>query len=165
MPILPRATMIALRYTQPFLFETIISYLQSPLSERNPNSGYGLIAATGLLYVTLTTSTTYYQHKTYQLVTKLRGSLVSLLYNRTLQSTSSSVDSEAPITLMSVDVDGFTMATPVFNEIWAAPIEIGIAVWLLKRQLGIVSLVPLGVALGTSISKSSMCETDLTELS
>jgi len=58
--ILPRLTLIAFCHTQPFLFETIISFARKPVSEHNLNDGYGLVAATGLLYLSLAISLTYY---------------------------------------------------------------------------------------------------------
>jgi hypothetical protein len=133
------------RYSQPFLFESIISFVQKPASERPRNNGYGLIAATGLLYLSLAISLTYYQHKTYQLVIRLRGALVSLLYTKTLTSPPQSLSKKAPVTLMSVDVDGITSAAPNAHEIWASPAEIGVAIWLLQRQIGVMCVVPLSI--------------------
>lgn len=146
-PVLPRLALMTFRYAQPFLFEAIISFVQKPASERIPNDGYGLIAATGLLYLILAVSLTYYQHKSYQLVTKLRGALVSILYAKTLASPPQSLSERAPVTLMSVDVDGITAAAPNAHEIWASPVEIGVAVWLLQRQIGVICIVPLSIVL------------------
>jgi ATP-binding cassette subfamily C (CFTR/MRP) protein 1 len=144
--VLPRTVLLALSYTQPFLFQAIIGHLDKPTESRDPNNGYGLIAATGLLYLSLTISKTYYQHKTYQLVTKVRGALVSMLYARTLESAPGTLSDRAPVTLMSVDVDGVTAVVPIYNEIWASTVEIGVAVYLLQRQVGVVWIVPFGVA-------------------
>lgn len=143
---IPRLVTLALSYTQPFLFQAIIGHLDIPYEKRDVNNGYGLIAATGLLYLLLAISKTYYQHKTYQLVTKVRGALVSMLYACTLDSAPASLTDRAPVTLMSVDVDGITNVVPMYNETWACAVEVGIAVYLLKRQLGIVWVVPFGVA-------------------
>ncbi|PSN69168.1 P-loop containing nucleoside triphosphate hydrolase protein [Corynespora cassiicola Philippines] len=144
-PIVPRLATAGFRYSQPFLFEAIISFLGQKASVRNPNHGYGLIAATALIYIGLTISLTYYQHKTYQLVTKLRGTLVSVLYAKTMASSSEGLKGCAPVTLMSVDVDGITSSAPVLHEVWASILEMGISIWLLQRQLGIVCVVPLAV--------------------
>ncbi|KAL5397860.1 hypothetical protein PMIN03_012833 [Paraphaeosphaeria minitans] len=144
--VVSRTVMLALSYTQPFLFQAIIAHLDEPSERRDLNVGYGLIAATGLLYSSLAISKTYYQHKTYQLVVKVRGTLVSMLYAHTLESAPGALNDRAPITLMSVDVDGVTDVVPVYNEIWAGTVEVGIAVYLLQRQLGVVWVVPFGVA-------------------
>jgi ATP-binding cassette subfamily C (CFTR/MRP) protein 1 len=146
-PVLPRLALMTFRYSQPFLFEAIVSFVQKPASERSQNNGYGLIAATGLLYLSLVISLTYYQHKTYQLVTRLRGSLVSLLYLKTLTSPPKGLSERASVTLMSVDVDGITSAAPNAHEVWASPVEIGVAVWLLQRQIGVICVVPLSIVI------------------
>ncbi|OAG04180.1 ABC transporter-like protein [Paraphaeosphaeria sporulosa] len=144
--VVPRTMMLALSYTQPFLFQAIIAHLDKSSEDRDPIVGYGLIAATGLLYLSLAISKTYYQHKTYQLVVKVRGTLVSMLYDRTLESAPGALSDRAPVTLMSVDVDGVTDVVPVYNEIWAGTVEVGIAVYLLQRLLGVVWIVPFGIA-------------------
>jgi hypothetical protein len=38
------------------------------------------------------------------------------------------------------------------NDIWASPIEVAIALWLLERELGIACIVPAIVATGTYFS-------------
>ncbi|KAJ4360390.1 uncharacterized protein N0V89_000952 [Didymosphaeria variabile] len=76
--VVPRTIMLTLSYTLPFLFQAIIGHLDMPFDNRNPSNGYLLITATGLLYLSLAISKTYYQHKTYQLVTKIRGALALL---------------------------------------------------------------------------------------
>lgn len=115
--VVPRTMMLTLGYTQPYLFQAIIAHLDKPSENRDLNTGYGSIAATGLIYLSLAISKTYYQHKTYQLVTKVRGALVSMLYARTLESAPGALGDRAPVTLMSVDVDGVTDVVPVYNEI------------------------------------------------
>ncbi|KAL1598820.1 hypothetical protein SLS60_007962 [Paraconiothyrium brasiliense] len=144
--VVPRTAVLILSYTQPFLFQAIIGHLNIPFDSRNPSNGYLLITATGLLYLSLAISKTYYQHKTYQLVTKIRGALVGMLYARTLGSAPCALSDREPVTLMSVDVDGITNVVPMYNEVWASAVEIGIAVYLLQRQLGVVWVVPCGIA-------------------
>ncbi|KAF2188572.1 hypothetical protein K469DRAFT_565963, partial [Zopfia rhizophila CBS 207.26] len=58
-PVLPRFGVAGFRYAQPFLFGAIISFMQKPTTGRRRNDGYGLIAATGLLYLSLAISITY----------------------------------------------------------------------------------------------------------
>lgn len=38
------------------------------------------------------------------------------------------------------------------HEIWAVPVELGIAVYLLQRELGVSFLAPTGVALISTVS-------------
>ncbi len=44
------------------------------------------------------------------------------------------------------------MGFQTLHEIWAVPIELGIAIWLLQRQLGISFLAPASVALISTAS-------------
>jgi len=146
-PIPPRLIMGATKYAQPFLIHALVNYTSKTLSERRPQDGYALIAATGFLYVVLAFSTTYYQHKTYQIVTKLRGALVTLVFMHMQQSSTSGLVDNAPVTLMSTDVDVATTGIQGIHELWASPAEIGIAVWLLERQIGVLCIIPLSIAL------------------
>jgi ATP-binding cassette subfamily C (CFTR/MRP) protein 1 len=42
--------LIGFNYAQPFLFARAIKLLAEPIDERTENFGYGLIAATGIIY-------------------------------------------------------------------------------------------------------------------
>ena len=37
----------------------------------------------------------------------------------------------------------------LMNDVWASPIEVAIALWLLQRELGIASIVPAIMAVST----------------
>lgn len=41
------------------------------------------------------------------------------------------------------------------NDVWASPIEVAIALWLLERELGIACIVPAALAAGTYSFKNS----------
>ncbi|KAK6213502.1 abc transporter [Colletotrichum tabaci] len=73
----------------------------------------------------------------------IRGSLVSLIMSKNLEIVpNGSVDSSAPLTLVSTDVRTICRSFEAIHEVWANPIEIGIAIWLLQRQLGLGSIGP-----------------------
>ena len=52
--IFPRLCLIGFNYAQPFLISSAISYISQPI--RDKNDGYGLIAATGLIYLGIAVS-------------------------------------------------------------------------------------------------------------
>lgn len=55
-PALPRALLIGLNYSQPFLLQRVVDYVgdtSAPSSQENRNIGYGLIGAAGLIYIGL----------------------------------------------------------------------------------------------------------------
>jgi len=48
---------------------------------------------------------------------------------------------------MSTDVQRLSEAMPVLHELWACPIEIGLAIWLLADELGLALLGPVIVSI------------------
>lgn len=78
----------------------------------------------------------------------VRGSLVSLIFNRTLDLSLSAVAGSAPLTLMSTDVERITSGLNYLHEAWANLIQIGVAMYLLKVQLGAGCAAPIIVAIG-----------------
>jgi hypothetical protein len=56
---------------------------------------------------------------------------------------------------MSTDVERISRCLQLFHNFWATPIELGIAVYLLEKQIGAACAVPVILALGTrSLLKS-----------
>lgn len=51
-------------------------------------------------------------------------------------------------------VGGFQL----MNDIWAAPIEVAIALWLLERELGVACVVPAIIAAGVCPAHFESCE-------
>lgn len=49
--VFPRLCLIGFNYAQPFLISRAIEYVSEPVSSENKNDGYGLIAATALVYL------------------------------------------------------------------------------------------------------------------
>lgn len=74
-----------------------------------------------------------------------RGATVSMIYNHTLDLGEGTYDNSAAVTLMSNDVDQITFCLEELNECWSRLLEVIIAVPLLTRQLGWVSVMPLVV--------------------
>lgn len=82
-----------------------------------------------------------------------RGSLVSIVFLKTLNisATTAAGKGKNTLTLMSTDVERICRGLSTVHELWASPIEIGIAIFLLERQLGAACIVPAIIALGMSI--------------
>lgn len=55
------------------------------------------------------------------------------------------------VTLMSTDTELICRSFATLHEVWASPIECGLALYLLYRQLGLAFLAPMVVALGKII--------------
>jgi len=78
----------------------------------------------------------------------IRGSLTSVIYYKALDLDLTSVDDSSTMTLMSVDVERICRMSQGVHQLWANPVELGLAVWLLERQLGVSCIVPVVLALG-----------------
>ena len=77
----------------------------------------------------------------------IRGSLVNVIYRKTLDLNSNIEHGSAALTLMSTDIDRIARSMEKAHEIWASSVETCIAMYLLERQLGWACVAPLVIAL------------------
>ncbi|PVH80975.1 putative multidrug resistance protein [Cadophora sp. DSE1049] len=141
----PRLCMICFNFAQPFLIVSAIENLKKPEASRN--DGYGLIGAAFLIYFGIAMSTVHFNQKFSRFTTMLRGGMISLLYNKTLQLRDGLSTQSAVLTHMSTDLDNAIEFLEKINNIWACVLEIAVGTWLLERQIGATCVVPLLVAL------------------
>lgn len=80
----------------------------------------------------------------------IRGSLVSIVYRKTLRLHLNEAKSSAALTLASSDVDRIGLTVESGHEIWASSIETVLALVLLQRQLGWANIAPVLLALRMS---------------
>ncbi|KAF7714218.1 Uncharacterized protein PECH_000287 [Penicillium ucsense] len=146
-PVLPRIILIGFKYCQPLLLASVVNYVQLPDQARVKNFGYGLIGATAIVYIGIAVSTGLYNLKVYQSTVMIRGSLVSIIYRKTLRLHLNEARSSAALTLASSDVDRIGLTVESGHEIWASSIETILALVLLQRQLGWASIAPVILAL------------------
>ncbi|KAM3077467.1 hypothetical protein ACMFMG_006808 [Clarireedia jacksonii] len=150
--ILPRLFAVALIISQPFLVQHAINYVSNPDTQRNMSIGYGLVAAYGLVYISVAVVTASYQHRIYRCITMIRGGLISLIYSKmTDQMIGNTTEAEA-ITLMSTDVEQIATSLERAIDVGAQFIQIAIALWLLERQLGIACVAPVFIGVSFSIA-------------
>jgi hypothetical protein len=77
-----------------------------------------------------------------------RGALVSIIYSKLLRSTSDDVDRSTAFSLVSNDAERIVDVLWRLLEPWPGLIQISLCTYLLNRQLGAVSCVPILVILG-----------------
>jgi len=92
-------------------------------------------------------STGIYNFKVYRATTMLRGSLVSIVYKKTLRIRLADAKESAAITHASSDIDRISISLESAHEIWASSVESIIAIVLLERQLGWACIAPVLLAL------------------
>jgi ATP-binding cassette, subfamily C (CFTR/MRP), member 1 len=61
------------------------------------------------------------------------------------------------LTLMGTDVDRVLVGFRSIHEVWASLLEMGIAVYLLERQLQVACLIPGILTLGKKAANRSTC--------
>jgi ATP-binding cassette subfamily C (CFTR/MRP) protein 1 len=100
-------------------------------------------------------STGQKEHLTYRFITMMRGGLISMLYDKAGDIALTNVDTASSMTLMSADVERIVTGMTTAHELWSNTIEVGLAIYLLQRQLGVACGIPIGVAVGKCICRCS----------
>jgi ATP-binding cassette subfamily C (CFTR/MRP) protein 1 len=148
--IFPRLCVVGLNLAQPFLISDTIKYIQLSVSTDSAK-GYGLIGAFALVYIGVAIFTSWYQHLVIRSGTMVKGALASLLYHKLDQLENGSVSSASAMALMGTDVEQIAEAWNSICDIWAFPIQIGFAIWMLQRQLGIACAIPIILSISASL--------------
>ncbi|KAL2851369.1 P-loop containing nucleoside triphosphate hydrolase protein [Aspergillus pseudodeflectus] len=144
---IPRLFMTGFTFAQPFLVTSAIRLAASPINEESNNHAYGLIGAYALVYVGIAISTGQYEYLVTRLSVLLRGSITPAVFKHTLQLHLTDTNAEDSLTLINTDLETIGQGIRLLHELWASSLEICLAIWLLARQIGLASLVPVGFAL------------------
>jgi ATP-binding cassette subfamily C (CFTR/MRP) protein 1 len=147
--ILPRLLHSGFNFAQPFLMQSVITFVGR--KEMSVQISSGLIGATVLIYLGLAISGAWHKHLSFQMVTMYRGGLVSLIFKKTLKLKTSSVKDSAQVTLMTTDVETVVAAGASVHDMWANMLELPIGIYLLHRQIGNPSLLVLVPTIITTI--------------
>lgn len=77
----------------------------------------------------------------------VRGGLISLIYRKMLRMPTKDLQSSSAVALMGNDVETLTeRLSNLLVESWANTLTVGIAMWLLYVQLGVVFIAPIVMA-------------------
>lgn len=154
--VVPRLLQMGFRYAQPFLLTRTIAFAND---EGQPDSiGWGLTGAFFIVLLGVAVSNGLFYHMTFRFVTSARGSLVSIIYSKTVDLSVTALDESVAVTLMSSDVQSICNGLELINDIWGVPLELAIVIYLLTLQLGIVALVPAILALISTVAIISMAK-------
>ncbi|RAH67341.1 P-loop containing nucleoside triphosphate hydrolase protein [Aspergillus aculeatinus CBS 121060] len=156
--VIPRLCFSAFTLMQPLLVNAMIKFVGSPDSQTTRNKGYGLIGASAIVYLGLATSKALYNRQAYRFVIGVRGALLATVYSRTLELGAADQGSTSALTLLGTDVERIATGLRDVHEIWASPIDIGLAVWLLGRQLAVSCIVPVVLSLLCILVIAKVCE-------
>ncbi|KAK3349094.1 canalicular multispecific organic anion transporter 1 [Lasiosphaeria hispida] len=144
-PMVARLAVTAFTFTQPFLANAALAYLEAdhPIPASH---GYGLIGAAFLCYVGIAAATSWYWHQAYRCAVMVRGGLAIAIFEKLLRLPEGDELESKATTLMVGDLQRIMSAVARCHEVWAGTIDTGLATWLLYRQLGPSCFVMLGVA-------------------
>ncbi|KAK6428202.1 hypothetical protein LTR95_015657, partial [Oleoguttula sp. CCFEE 5521] len=156
---LPRYALSVFRMSQPLLIHRITSLLAERANGNSIDQGRGLIGATALIYCGIALCTAIYKRLLHRFTTKLRGTLLTSLYRKTLQLPADVLSDDAVLTLVNTDIQRVTTSMALIDNLFAAPAEVAVAVFLLKRQIGVSCIAPIALSVlisGISFATSTV---------
>ncbi|KAE8321596.1 P-loop containing nucleoside triphosphate hydrolase protein [Aspergillus sergii] len=152
----PRICVVGFSIAQPFLVGKVVTILEQNDSF-SLDKGYGLIAATGIVFTGVAVCTACYQHLGYRATTMLRGGLMAIVFEHMMNQPLGSIDESSAISLMGTDIE---MLAEYFQstvcEIWANILQLGLATWLLQTQVGAVCIAPIAVVIIFTVASLGM---------
>ncbi|EKG10418.1 Putative ABC transporter protein [Macrophomina phaseolina MS6] len=157
-PVLPRLLFTGFTFAQPFLVHSVTNFLKRDRESAPDRWGYGLIGAYALVYTGIALSNGWYWHKQYRLITMLRGSLVAVIYSKTMRIELAATRASEATTLMSADVERIATGLRGMHELWATALEVGLGFWLLYRQVGLAMLSMAGLTLVCTFGASGIAQ-------
>jgi ATP-binding cassette subfamily C (CFTR/MRP) protein 1 len=85
---------------------------------------------------------------TFRFLIRLRGGLIALIYQQTVEARAVDLGSINGLTLMGTDVERIVLNLLTVHEVWASLMDIIVAIFLLQRQMFLACLVPALVTFG-----------------
>jgi len=79
----------------------------------------------------------------------LRASLITAIFEKATELDIGELDPSKSLTLMSTDVERTIRGLLDMHDMWANIIQVAISTWLIQTELGVASVAPIIVALGT----------------
>lgn len=78
----------------------------------------------------------------------MRACLMSLTYDHALRSDDEMKSNERALTVMGTDVEQAVNGLSDLHEVWGCSLEMGIAIYLLWKQIGPACAAPVGICTG-----------------
>ncbi|EGZ74846.1 P-loop containing nucleoside triphosphate hydrolase protein [Neurospora tetrasperma FGSC 2509] len=157
--VVPRLALLGFSLCQPFLIEAVVGYLASRErkgGERGDEEieapqpeyfGRALVGGFVLLYIGIAVSRAIYWRQTNRMIARIRSGLIAMVYQHTTALRAVDVKDSAAVTLMGTDVERIVTSIKNVHELWASVPGVGIAIWLLARQVSYAAIVPLVICL------------------
>jgi ABC-type multidrug transport system fused ATPase/permease subunit len=88
------------------------------------------------------------------MVTMIRGGLITLIYSKSLRLDATATKDASAATLISTDIQSIVTGCTNIHEFWAAPIEVALAIYLLKCRIGVACAAPVVIAIMSALGSA-----------
>ncbi|KAJ6002428.1 hypothetical protein N7451_004975 [Penicillium sp. IBT 35674x] len=154
--VVPRLCLAVFTFCQPFLINATVNYMNEDTTIETKQRGQGIMGAYVLVYLGIAVSNSVYKRQLNRFSTMTRSGLISLIFTQTTQLKASDVVDSAALTHMGTDTERIVSNLRNIHEIWATVLEVGVAVWLLERQINVSSVVPGVIAIGSVLAAAPL---------
>lgn len=157
--VIPRLCQTVFTFAQTFMINATVKYIDQ--HDASPNYGKGLIGAWALVYLGLAVrvqsynsislnqangpqiSLSAFQYKMNRVLATARGALLAIVHHHSMRTRVANSGEITAVTLMGTDVQRIANGLQFLGGVWASILDIGIACWLLERQLSLACLAPI----------------------
>ncbi|KAJ5737499.1 uncharacterized protein N7483_002624 [Penicillium malachiteum] len=159
--VVSRLCLAVFTFCQPFLINATVNYMNNEITAETKQRGQGLIGAYVLVYLGLVSaqkvSNSVYKQQMNRFSTMAQSGLISIIFTQTTRLKASDVTDSAALTLMGTDTERIVSnLRNSIHETWANVLEVGVAVWLLERQINISCVVPRVIAIGSVLAAAPL---------
>lgn len=84
----------------------------------------------------------------------LRGSLVSMIFEKALNLSATTQHEASAMTAMGIEIERIAAGLQVVHDTWGSFLEVILGLWLLYYQLWIADAVPILISIGKPITNS-----------
>ncbi|KAJ9151149.1 putative Multidrug resistance-associated protein [Pleurostoma richardsiae] len=133
-----------------------LSYLDAPQTTSTEKYGQALIGAVILVYLGIAVSGAVYWRQTYRFSTKVRSGLISVIYEHTTLLKENDLKDRGAVTLMGTDVERIVASLRFIHDTWSSVLEVGVAVYLLERQIFIACIVPVIICIVSVVATAPL---------
>ncbi|KAJ0160120.1 Metal resistance protein YCF1 [Colletotrichum tanaceti] len=155
--VVARLCLTTFTFCQPFLITATVRFMQTPETQtpetqtRPPSEsqryGRALVGACLLTYLGIAVSRAAFSRQQYRFTTMVRAGLTSVVFGRAVSLRADDLRDNAAVTLMGTDVERIVATFVNLHQVWAAVLEVGIAIFLLQRHVAAASVVPVVISI------------------
>ncbi|CAI7592888.1 unnamed protein product [Penicillium discolor] len=151
----PQLLLIGVKFLQPQLIRDTTDFVNNPIGYQG-GSGWRLVSTYALVYISIAVLGAASKHQINRFIVSIRGGLISLIYQKSVDLSVTELEEKAALTLISADVERITMAFGTLHNTSAATIEVVVALYLLYTQLGLGFIAP-GFFFGCAVIAMAVC--------